>query len=178
MNTPSFREIRNSIERSGKIADPRKITGSAKVLQAAIRAVKNTRYTPLAVECRLAPTAQPFYASGVSITFVDLQTIVEGFTIGCEVRLRSASGVVAIGIGGAVKGRKDTFDAAIGASHALKQAMEGAFTVLGQIERTGLSPSPFSKDYRIPLDDLVIDNFNNLIGVEMLSHAANQEEDN
>lgn len=178
MNTPSFKEIRNNIERSSKIADPRKITGSAKVLQAAIRAIKNTRYTPMAVECRRAPGEQPFYASGVSITSVELDVVVDGFTIGCEVHLRSASGVTAIGIGGAVKGRKDTFDAAVGASHALKQAMEGAFTVLGQVERTRLSPSPFSKDYKIPVDEIVIDNFHNLHGVEMLFHAANQEEDN
>lgn len=178
MNTPSLREIRNSVESSGKITDPRKITGSAKVLQAAIRAIKNTRYTPMAVECRRAPTAQPYYASGVLITFVELGVIMDGFTIGCEVHIRSASGVTAIGIGGAVKGRKDHFDAAVGASHALKQAMEGAFTVLGQVERTRLSPSPFSKDYKIPVDEIVIDNFHNLHGVEMLFHGANQEEDN
>lgn len=177
MNTPSFKELRENIERAGRLTDYRKITGAAKVLQAAIRAIKNTRYVPLAVECRRSPLEPPFYASGVNITFVELDVVVPGFTIGCEVHLRSASGAEAIGIGGAVKGRKDDYDAAVGASHALKQAMEGAFTVLGQIEHTGLSPSPFSKEYNIPLDQLVIEHFHNLVGIELLCHNTDNQEE-
>lgn len=173
MRDVSFREIREGVLFSGKETDVNRITGAAKVIQAAMRAARNTRFKALPVTCRRAAGQNEFYESAVMIDTVEFAERVSGYTIVCQVRIRSASGQTAYGAGVAVKGRKDTFSYAVGASVALKQAMEGAFTVLGQKEGTGRGPSPFSNDDTPPADNIIITDFRSLVNTEFLSHNFN-----
>lgn len=173
MRDVSFREIREGVLFSGKETDVNRITGAAKVIQAAMRAARNTRFKALPVTCRRAAGDNEFYESAVMIDSVEFLVPVPGYTVMCELEIRSASGQTALGVGVAVKGRKDTFSYAVGASVALKQAMEGAFTVLGQKEGTGLGPSPFSNDDTPPADSIVITDFRDLVNIEYLSHYFN-----
>lgn len=172
MSDMSFADIRRSIEGSGREQNQARLTGAAKVVQAAMRAARNTRFRALPVVCRHAANQPEFYESAVIIERVSFQVLEAGFTIACRVYLRSASGQRATGIGGAVKGRKDKFEPHIGAGHALRQAMEGAFTVLGQKEGTAPGPSPFAKRDWIPADSLIIENFTELSGTELLCHSS------
>ena len=177
MRDVSFREIREGVLLGGKETDVNRITGAAKVIQAAMRAARNTRFKALPVTCRRSAGQNEFYESAVMIDRVEFGIPEPGYTILCEVDIRSASGQVAFGGGVAVKGRKDTFSYAVGASVALKQAMEGAFTVLGQREGTGLGPSPFSNDDTPPADSIIITDFRSLINTEFLSHNYNDQKE-
>lgn len=172
MRDKTFSEIADEIEASGKETEQCRIAGAAKVMQAAQRAARNTRFRALPVACRHNAADPEFYESGVIIERVSFKELEQGFTIACRVYLRSASGQRASGMGAAVKGRKDVFEPHIGAGHALRQAMEGAFTVLGQREGTAPGPSPFARRDWIPADALYIEDFSQLLGTELLCHYA------
>ncbi len=172
MHDMSFGQIRAQVQASGKEADPARVTGAAKVLQAAMRASRNTRFVALPVTCRRAAGQPEFYESAIIIERVVFTVFEPGFTIGCRVYLQSASGKRAQGFGVAVKGRKDKFEAHVGAGLALRHAMEGAFTVLGQKEGTDPGPSPFAGQYWASADSLLIDSFAQLEGTEILCHST------
>lgn len=136
----------------------------AQVVKSTYRAAKEARFSAMRVEVKTGPLQEPYFESGVGIVAVQITTDHKYQTL-CSVSVRSSSGHIAEGHGVSVKGRKDVFDASVGAAIALRRAFKNAFTILGQMD--GTDPLLYGEE---PFDVIGLSvEQSNYIGVHLLT---------